>query len=43
MKNSIFNNGKVNFETLSTEEMLKVRGGSKPINRPIDIILPPRR
>ena len=43
MKNSIFNNGKTNFETLSTEEMLKVRGGSKPIARPVDIILPPRR
>jgi hypothetical protein len=43
MKNSIFNNGKTNFETLSTEEMLKVRGGSKPINRPIDILLPPKR
>ncbi len=46
MKSLFFNNEKVNFEgfeTLTSGEMLKVRGGSKPINRPIDIILPPRR
>ncbi len=46
MKSLFFNNEKVNFEgfeTLTSGEMLKVRGGSKPIARPIDIFIPTKK